>query len=214
MHRLCLNYSRADCIPVKPLVLLTIIVLILVATLVSAPGSSAQSDETTFLSNLGQTTGPQDSRFKVSQAGWAAQPFTTGPDENGYDLTSVTLQVNKVDLDPQAIVRLHATDPDHEGPVTDSMGQLATPENLVIGSNQFTLSSAVTLDPETRYHIVVRGGISLDHTATLETDRNSASHWRLHDVLVSGCFQWLRNSTTAVSRISPSDQIILEDTSS
>ena len=185
MHRSCLNYSRAACIPVKPLVLLTIIVLILVATLVSAPGSSAQSDATTFLSNLGQTTGPQDSRFKVSQAGWASQPFTTGPDENGYDLTSVTLQVNKVDFDPQAIVRLHATDPDHEGPVTDSMGQLATPENLVIGSNQFTLSSAVTLDPETRYHIVVRGRISLDHTATLETDRNSASRWRLHDVLVN-----------------------------
>ena len=60
---------------------------------------------------------------------------------------------------------------------------------------------------------MARGGITLDHTATLETDRSSASRWRLHDVLVSGCFQWLRNSTTAVSRSSPSDQIILEDTS-
>ena len=134
------------------------------------PGPPTGRSGSVLLSNTGQTGSNTDLNFYDK----ASQPFTTGP--SAYELTGIEIPgaAALVSLDLNVTLR----EDDGSGDPADTA--LALFRNLTWGKvddNSFTLSPAVTLAANTKYHIHLDAGISV---RAYRSDDNAADDGSLN----------------------------------
>ncbi len=133
-----------------------------------------------LLSNAGQETAGLE---LINRYYSVSQPFTTGQNTAGYELTAISLRSSFVPPGVPIAVKLRRADDENENAPSDAaLTSFASPTSWIVGVNHFTpRASVVVLQPNTTYHIqmTATAPITVDLTDTLEADGDSASDWSL-----------------------------------
>ena len=114
--------------------------------------------------------------------GWShAQGFTTGDNPTGYTLTSIEIYFHNTTDEMTPTVTVHKTRP--IGPLIDTLTGPAD----VSGSETFTASSNITLEPLTEYFVVLEGntltvGLRVSMTNANDEDTVGEDDWSINDV--------------------------------
>ena len=163
-------------------ILIAAMVAMAVAVLVGDGAPPAQAQSTTpitLISNIGQT----QSQTAHIGTNWNehAQGFRTGANAGGYVLTSIDVFFSAaphgVDAD------LHA---DSSGAPGSKIADLTSPASFTANSAAaFTAPADTKLDPNTNYHVVIRGTAvtvnSLSNTNTNNEDSGGQARWSIAD---------------------------------
>ena len=133
-----------------------------------------------LLSNAGQETVGLE---RINRIYSVSQPFTTGQNIAGYELTAISLRNSYVPSEAPIAVKLRRADDENENAPSDAaLAGFASPTSWIVGENHFTpRASVVVLQPNTTYHIQMTAAapITVDLTDALEADGGSASDWSL-----------------------------------
>ena len=132
---------------------------------------------TTLVSNLKVGSGNTST---ISADGAAlAQPFTTGPSEDGYELNTVRLRIRPASSISEVAVSVHA---DRNGASGPRLFKLAAPDSLDAEFDDFTAPPGSMLEANTTYWIVIRavaGTAVLDVSTGTGIDDGSMSGFSL-----------------------------------
>ena len=141
-----------------------------------------------FVSNLGQpqSTGqvPEDVNTHDNALG-----FTTGGNESGYDLRSISLIFVSAVADPSSI--MVALWQSNSPRPSELLVELENPPMIDAGRNTFTVPSQVILEPTTTYFIVVEKTdtvvpmIELSTTMSQSEDGGLSNGWEVMNVRLS-----------------------------
>ena len=153
-------------------------------TITSLPPMSAAGSG--GVSNLGQST-----HATTTSSEWDyAQAFTTGPHPDGYRITSVAVELLVQGTQhPVYEVKIHPVNSSGQ-PTGSSLGTFANPASLTTGTNTFTSSGDVQLQPSTQYALVfdltTAGGnngqdVVFRYTDTGAEDAGAADGWSIAD---------------------------------
>ncbi len=163
-------------------------VALVALSLLAAAYAQAQT-ATTLVSNLSQTT----STDKGTDAFDHAQEFTTGSSGDGYTLTEVKIgfEVSGTSV-PTMAVEIWSAHPTFPNQMGIRIATLTNPASLTDGTNSFTSSAGVDLDPSTRYFVMVDLSSAGGDWRILNTESNAEDtggatgfsirnegHWRL-----------------------------------
>ena len=162
--------------------------LLAFGVLCAGPAEVQAQTEITLVQNLNQAGGP----FNVRP--FAAQSFTTGGNDAGYGLASVTLSVGGANTENRPngfLVRIFpdraGAIPDERAAAADQVVTLTSPDSIQdVSLNTFTAPANTTLSARTTYHIVISGADgqdlpshSLPRTASSQEDSDMAAGWSL-----------------------------------
>ena len=128
--------------------------------------------------NLGRDTSATPSQVKTAQA----QGFATGPQEGGYELKSVQIEVHSFAGSRTNITAaLHTESSGLPGP---KLADLGNPAAIVPGTNAFTAPAGTILDPGTTYYVTIAattGSIKISKTPSNAEDPGGLAGWSIAD---------------------------------
>ena len=144
------------------------------------PGGVAEVQADKLVSNFGQTTSPGTESVH-------AQPFTTGSDSNGYEVTSV--QVDRGNATAAIDVRIVPSKTSGEPDLSNDSQiiKFTAPSTFTANAvNTFTAPADTILARETTYHVLVTGTASLTASpgsmrvaSTNDEDADGATGWSI-----------------------------------
>ena len=153
-----------------PLALGTSTLLALGMLALSAP---AEAQETTLVSNTGETV--SSSTYNVGNASGkiATQGFHTGDHSAGYSLHSVGIDLGQNSFSGSETLTLSIYSSNANGTANALVHTLTTPgssgsEISTEGIVYFTAASGASLDADTDYHVVIHGSGNTQSDATIE----------------------------------------------
>ena len=137
-----------------------------------------------LVSNIGQNGDGRSPLINTSTSTLSAlnhaQGFTTGNNDAGYTLTSIDIYFNNTTDGTTPTVTLHQNSP--TGTLVDTL----TGPAMVSGSETFTASSNIILDPRTSYFVVLQpnsaSGVFLSVTDSDNEDATGETDWDVNDL--------------------------------
>ena len=161
---------------------------------VGTPSAVLAQTAITLVSNISPSGASTSGTIRASTPE-LGQQFTTGADSMGYTLTSVDVSLTNIGSgdEPTLSVRTNTT----SGLPGTTVFTLSAPSTLINGVNTFTAPSGSTLDPNTKYHIVMgrtSGEYQWRSREGTHEDTGSAKDWDIKDkATYRAGTRWLHN---------------------
>ena len=130
--------------------------------------------------NLGRDTSAAPGIVNTAQA----QGFATGPQEGGYELKSVQIEVHSFTGSRTNITAAIHTESPGSGLPGPKLADLGNPAAIVPGTNAFTAPAGTILDPGTTYYVTIAattGSINLSRTPSNAEDPGGLAGWSIAD---------------------------------
>ena len=151
--------------------------------LLSSAPAYAQSEKV-LITNRGEPTAYAGN---LDQFDWIAQSFSTGGDQDGYELTGITIYGGNTRSSFSMTVTLRADD--NGSPESRVLATFDNPSSWTDGANRFTPQNHVTLMRYTKYWVHMHATSDIEADQTLSTgrwDREAVeSYWYFGDTCVT-----------------------------
>ena len=148
---------------------------------VGTPSAVLAQTAITLVTNI-SSSGSSASGIVRASTPELGQQFTTGADSMGYTLTTVDVFLSQIHTGDEPTLSVR-TNTNNDLPGT-SLFTLSAPDPVTNGSNTFTAPTGSTLDPNTKYHIVMGRTSGEYHWRSREgtnEDAGSAADWSIAD---------------------------------
>ena len=149
-----------------------------VESLTSDAYPSSSTVQRVLVSNIGQTVITENDNSGELAALDAAQEFTTGSNETGYNLSSIDLELTVASTSNFPVVKLFSGSANGTEVAT-----LTAPTNASTGKTTytFTVPTAITLEGDTSYWVMAETGGGTWHTVGFAEDATPAPDWSIAD---------------------------------
>ena len=149
-----------------------------VESLTSDAYPSSSTVQRVLVSNIGQTVITENDNSGELAALDAAQEFTTGSNETGYNLSSIDLELTVASTSNFPVVKLFS-----DSANGTEVATLTAPTNASTGKTTytFTVPTAITLEGDTSYWVMAETGGGTWHTVGFAEDATPAPDWSIAD---------------------------------